>query len=122
MEDLFRRLKKLETATAKATQKKTYERSQANENCAAKTQFASNVQAKPFVPDNQAVTKQDVSNNNKKDSRPNAPPPQTLQYNVAQPTDTVTAQVCYCHQTFGDKRRVCAVNPVRTIKRYVSAK
>ena len=85
LEDLSRRLKKLETATAKATQKKTYGRSQANENRAAKTQFVPNVQAKPFIPNTQAVTRQDVSNNNKKDSRPNAPPPQN---NVAQPMDT----------------------------------
>ena len=66
LEDLSRRLKKLETATAKATKKKTYRHSQANENRAAKTQFVPNVQAKPFTPDNQAVTRQDVSNNNKK--------------------------------------------------------
>ena len=84
LEDLSRRLNKLETATAKATQKKTYGRSQANENRAAKTQFVPNVQAKTFVPNNQAVTRQDVSNNNKKDSRLNAPPPQTQQNNVGQ--------------------------------------
>ena len=50
LEDLSRRLKKLETETAKATQKKTYGRSQANENRAVKTQFVPNVQAKPFIP------------------------------------------------------------------------
>ena len=72
LEDLSRRLKKLETATAKATQKKTYGRSQANDNRDAKTQFVPNVQAKPFAPNNQTVTRKDVSNNNKKDSRPNA--------------------------------------------------
>ena len=76
LEDLSCRLKKLETATAKAIQKKTYGRSLPNENRAAKTQFVPNVQAKPFIPNNQAVTRQYVSNNNKKDSRPNAPPPQ----------------------------------------------
>ena len=70
--------------------------------------FVPNVQVKPFVPNNQAVTMQDVSNNNKKDSRPNAPPPQTQKNNVAQPTDTVTAQVCYYHQTFGEKARLCS--------------
>ena len=75
LEDLSCRLKKLETATAKATKKKTYRHSQPTENRAAKTQFVPNVQAKPFIPNNQAVTRQDVSNNNKKDSRPNAPPP-----------------------------------------------
>ena len=65
LEDLFRRLKKLETATPKATKKKTYGHSQPNKNRAAKTQFVPNVQAKPFIPNNQAVTWQDVSNNNK---------------------------------------------------------
>ena len=97
---------KLETATAKATQKKTYGRSQANEDRAAKTRFVPNVQAKPFVPNNQTVTRQDVSNINQKD--PNATPLQTQQNNVAQPTDTVNAQVCYYHQTFGKKARLCS--------------
>ena len=102
LEDLSRRHKKLETA--KATQKKTYGRSQASENRTAKTQFVPNVRAKPFIPNNQAVTRQDVSNNNKKDSRPNAPPPQN---NVAQPIDTADAPVCFYHQTFGDRARTC---------------
>ena len=60
LEDLSRRLTKLETATAKATQKKTYGHSQAIENRATKTQFVPNVQAKPFVPNNQTVTKQNA--------------------------------------------------------------
>ena len=97
LEDLSRRLKKLETATAKATQKKTYGRSQANENCAAKTQLVPNVQAKPFEPNNQTVTREEFSNNNKKDSRPNAPPSQTQQNNVAQLIDTADASVCFYH-------------------------
>ena len=104
---LSRRLKKLETATAKAPKKKTYEHSQPTENRAAKTQLVPNVQAKPFIPNNQAVTGQDVSNNNKKDSRPNAPPPQTTQSNVAQPIDTADPPVCFYHQTFGDRARMC---------------
>ena len=65
LEDLSRRLKKLETATAKATKKKTYGHSQPTEDRAAKTQFFPNVRAKPFIPNNQAVTRQDVSNFNK---------------------------------------------------------
>ena len=69
LEDLSRRLKKLETATAKATKKKTYGHSHPTENCATTSQFVPNVQAKPFMPNNQAVTRQDVSNNDK-----NAPP------------------------------------------------
>ena len=67
LEDLSRRLKKLETA--KATKKKTYGHSQPPENRAATTQFVPNVQAKPFMPNNQAVTRQDVSINSKKDQR-----------------------------------------------------
>ena len=101
------RLKKLETATAKATKKKTYGHSQPTENRAAKTQFVPIVQAKTFMPNNQAVTRQDVSNNNKKDSRPNAPSPQTTQSNVAQPIYTADAPVCFYHQTFGDRARTC---------------
>ena len=97
LEDLSHRLKKLET----------YGHSQQTENRAAKTQFVPNVQAKPSTPNNQAVTRQDVSNNNKKDSRPNAPPPQTTQSDVAQPIDTADAPVCFYHQTFGDKARTC---------------
>ena len=97
LEDLSRRLKKLET----------YGHSQPTENRAAKTQFVPNVQAEPSTSNNQAVTRQDVSNNNKKDSRPNAPPPQTTQSNVAQPIDTADAPVCFYHQTFGDKARTC---------------
>ena len=82
LEDLSRRLKKLETATAKATKKKTYGHSQPTENRAATTQFVPNVQAKPFMP-------------------------QTSQSNVAQPIDTVDAPVCFYHQTFGDRARTC---------------
>ena len=107
LEDLSRRLKKLETATTKATKKKTYGHSQPTENRAAMTQFVPNVQAKPFMPNNQAVTRQDVSNNNKKDSRPNAPPPQSTQSNVVQPIDTADAPVCCYHKTFGDRARMC---------------
>ena len=51
LKDLSRRLKKLETATAKAAQK-TYGRSQTTENRATKTQFVPNAQAKSFVPNN----------------------------------------------------------------------
>ena len=58
LEDLSRRLRTLETATAKATKKKTYGHSQPTENRAAKTQFVPNVQAKPFIPNNQTVTRQ----------------------------------------------------------------
>ena len=78
------------------------------------TQFIPNVQAKSFVPNNQTVTRQDVSNNNKKDSRPNAPPLQTQQKNVAQPIDTADAPVCFYHQTFGDRAHTCREPLVRS--------
>ena len=107
LEDLSRRLKKLETATATAAKKKTYGRSQVTENRATKTQFVPNVQTKPFVSNNQNVTRQDVSTNNKKDSRPNAPPPHIQQNNAVQPIDTADAPVCFYHQTFGDRARTC---------------
>ena len=81
LEDLSRRLKKLETATAKATKKRhtdTHNQTrtvpllnrstQRMHLCAAKTQFVLNVHATPLIPSNQAVTRQDVSKNNKKDS------------------------------------------------------
>ena len=55
LEDLSRRLKKLETATA--AKKKTYGRSQTAENHATRTPFVPNVQAKPFVPNNQNVNR-----------------------------------------------------------------
>ena len=58
LEDLSRRPKKLETTTARAAKKKTYGRSQTAENRASKTPFIPNVQAKPFVPNNQNVNKQ----------------------------------------------------------------
>ena len=114
LEDLSRRLTTLETATAKATKKKTYGHSQPTKNRAAKTQFVPNVQAKPFIPNNQTVTRQDVSNNNKKDSRPNAPPLQTPQITLLnRPTQSLHRFATTTKLSV--KRRVCAVNPVRTI-------
>ena len=58
--DLSRRLKKIETATAA---KKTYGLSQTAENRYTKTPFVPNVQAKPFVPNNQNVNRQGVFTN-----------------------------------------------------------
>ena len=45
--------------------------------------------------------------NTQQPNRPYVPPP-TLQPNTAQPTDPVNAQVCYYHQTSGDKARWCS--------------
>ena len=109
LEDLSHRLTKLETATAKATQKKTYGRSQANENRAAKTQFVLNVQAKPLLGKMfQIITKKIVVLTHRRCKHRKITllnrPTQSL-HRFATPTK------------LSMKRRVCAVNPVRTIKR-----
>ena len=67
------------------------------------------------MPNNQAVTRQDVSNNNKTDSRPNKPPLQTSQSNVAQPIDTADAPVCFYHQTLVTEH-ACAENLARFLQ------
>ena len=56
LEDLSRRLKKSETATA--AKMKNYGRTQTAENCASKTPFVPNAHAKPFIPSNQNDNKQ----------------------------------------------------------------
>ena len=101
LEDLSKRLKKLETATA-AEKKRNSGRGRANNNYAPSSPFIPNAQATEFVPN-----KQSSFNNAKQNIRPYMPP-QTRQNNVAQSTDTATAQVCYYHQTFGEKARLCS--------------
>ena len=69
--------------------------------------------APPFVPPLNAQATEFVYESNnctnaQQNVRPFAPPPQTPQNNVAQPTDTATAQVCYYHQTYGEKARLCS--------------
>ena len=61
-----------------------------------------NAQATEFVYESNNCT------NAQQNVRPSAPPPQTSQNNVAQPTDTATAQVCYYHHTYGEKARLCS--------------
>ena len=118
LEDLSKRLKKLETATA-AEKKRNQGRGRVNNHYALRPTFIPNAQAPEFVPNkpgsfNNAQATEFVPNkpgncnDAKQNIRPNAPPPQTPQDNVAQPTDTATAQVCYYHQTFGEKARLCS--------------
>ena len=127
LEDLSRRIKKLETVT-KSERKRNKGRGRVNNNYAPAPTFAPNVQASgfvnnqpshyrneqnnapPFIPP-QATEFVNKSNNcteAQQNVRPFAPPPQTPQNNVAQPTDTATAQVCYYHQTYGEKARLCS--------------
>ena len=102
LEDLSKRLNKLETATA-ADKKRNQGRGRANNHYAPRPTFIPNAQATEFVPN-----KPGNCNNAKQNNRPYVPPPQTPQINVAQPTDTATAQVCYYHQNFGEKARLCS--------------
>ena len=89
LEDLSRRLKKLETATA-AKKRRNSGRARTTDNRAPRAQYVPKVQAKPFVPN-----RQDYFTNNNEDSRPNVPPPNTQQNNATQPIDTANAPVCY---------------------------
>ena len=127
LEDLSRRIKKLETVTT-SERKRNKGRGRVNNNYAPAPTFAPNVQASgfvnnqlshyrneqnnapPFVPPQNAqatefVNKSNNCTNAQQNVRPFAPPPQN---SVAQPTDTATAQVCYYHQTYGEKARLCS--------------
>ena len=102
LEDLSKRLKKLETATA-AEKKRNQGCGRVNNHFAPRPTFIPNAQATEFVPN-----KPGGFNNVQQNTRPNEPTLQTPQNNVAQSTDTATAQVCYYHQTFGEKARLCS--------------
>ena len=115
LEDLSRRLKKLETATT-SEKKRNKGRGRVNNNYTPTPTFAPNVQASGFVY-NQPGNYSNVQQNARpfvpppivqQNIRPHAPPPQTPQNNVAQSTDIATAQVCYYHQNFGEKARLCS--------------
>ena len=130
LEDVSKRIKKLETVTT-SERKRNKGRGRAN-NYAHAPAFAPNVQAsgfisnqpsqyrntkdnvRPFVPPPNAQATEFVNNSNnnctnaQQNVRTFAPPPQTPQNNVAQPTDTATAQVCYYHHTYGEKARLCS--------------
>ena len=102
LEDLSKRLKKLETATA-AEKKRNQGRGRVNNHYAQATEFApskpgsfNNAQATEFVANKPS---------NCTNAQQNIRPPQN---NVAQPTDTATTQVCYYHQNFGEKARLCS--------------
>ena len=102
LEDLSKRLKKLETATA-AEKKRNQGRGRVNNHYAPRPTFIPNVQATEFV-----VNKPSNCTNAQQNIRPQAPPPQTPQNNVEKPTDIAPAQVCYYHQNFGEKTRLCS--------------
>ena len=117
LEDLSKRLKKLETAPT-SEKKRNKERGRVNNNYIPTPTFIPNVQVTGFVhnkPGNfknaqatEFVNKPNNCTNAQQNIRPHAPLPQTPQNNVAQPTDIATAQVCYYHQNFGEKVRLCS--------------
>ena len=118
LEDLSKRIKKLETVTT-SERKRSKGRGRAN-NYAHAPAFVPNVQASGFI-GNQHSQYRDVQHN----ARPFAPPTNVQanefvnrpnsnnctnapQNNVAQPIDTATAQVCYYHHKYGEKARLCS--------------
>ena len=131
LEDLSKRIKKLETVTT-SERKRNKGRGRAN-NYTHAPAFVPNVQAsgfignqhsqyrdvqhnaRPFVPPpnvqaNEFVNRPNSNNrtNAPQNVHPFVPPPQTTQNNVAQPTDTATTQVCYYHHTYCEKARLCS--------------
>ena len=114
MEDLSRRLKKLETL---GHQKKHYNHKQQTtrrrDNTTENRHFFSNANARPFAP-RMAANNNSNENNDQNvvttkvpNPRSPAPPPNSPQTGTAQPTATDDALICYYHQRFGDKARLC---------------
>ena len=117
LEDLSKRIKKLETVTT-SEKKRNKGRGRVN-NYSNAPAFVPNRDVKdnapafvppPNVQANEFVNRPNSNNctNAPQNVRPAAPPPQTPQNNVAQPTDTATAQVCYYHHKYGEKARLCS--------------
>ena len=114
LEDLSRRLKKLETATT-SERKRNKGRGRVNNNYTPTPTFAPNVQASRFVhnqPSNYSNVQQNARPfvpppNVQQNARPFVPPPNPQRNNAAKTIDTANAPVCYFHQTFSDKARTC---------------
>ena len=113
LEDLSKRIKKLETVTT-SERKRNKGRGRAN-NYAHAPAFAPNVQASGFI-SNQHSQYRDVKNNARPftpltnlqtTARPFVPPPNTQRNDAAKTLNSADAPVCYFHQTFGDKARTC---------------
>ena len=101
LEDLSKRLKKLENATA-AEKKRNQGRGRADNHYAPRPTFIPNAQATEFVPN-----KPGSFNNAQQNTRPYLSPQNVQQNNAANVIDTADAPVCYFHQSFGDKARTC---------------
>ena len=95
MEDISRRLKKLETS---GHQKKHYNNKQ--QTTRRRDNTTENNNSNENNDQNVVTTK--VPN-----PRSTAPPPNSPQTGTTQPTATDDALICYYHQRFGDKARLC---------------
>ena len=113
LEDLSRRIKKLETVTT-SEWKRNKGRGRAN-NYATAPAFAPNVQASGFVSNQPSQYRNEKDNarpfapptNLQPLARPFVPPPNPQRNDAAKTLDSANAPVCYFHQTFGDKARTC---------------
>ena len=114
LEDLSRRIKKLETLTT-SERKRNKGRGRVNNNYTPAPTFAPNVQASGFVHNQPSNYRNEQQNarpfipppNVQQNARPFVPPPNPQRNNAAKTIDTANAPVCYFHQTFGDKARTC---------------
>ena len=114
LEDLSRRIKKLETVTT-SERKRNKGRGQVNNNYAPAPAFAPNVQASGFVNNQPSHYRNEQNNarpfvpptNVQPLARPFVPPPNPQRNDAAKTLDSANAPVCYFHQTFGDKARTC---------------
>ena len=113
MENISRRLKKLETS---GHQKKQFNNKQQTDRRRDRTTdkqfFFPNANARPFTPrmatnNNSNENGQNVVTTKVPNPRWPASPPNSPQTGTAQPMATHDALICYYHQRFGDKARLC---------------
>ena len=113
LEDLSKRIKKLETVTT-SERKRNKGRRRAN-NYAHAPAFAPNVQASGFI-SSQHSQYRDIKDNARPfapptnlqtTARPFVSPPNTQRNDAAKTLNPADAPVCYFHQTFGDKAHTC---------------
>ena len=113
MEDISRRLKKLETS---GNQKKLFNNKQQTDTRSNRTtdkqKFVANANARPFTPriaknnNGNEYIGQNVVTTNPPAPRSTAPPLNSPQTGTAQPMATDDALTCYYHQRFSDKARL----------------
>ena len=114
MEDIYKRLKKLETS---GHQKKQFnnkqQRDRRRNGTTDKQTCFPYANARPLTP--RMATNHNSNGNNGQNvvttklpnPRSPAPPPNSSQTGTAQPTATDDVLICYYHQRFGDKARLC---------------